>query len=99
MRLEESGSHLVKPSRPHVGAVAGGPTRGQRSGGIWVSSVFNMPPRSPQNMWGSARFSYSRMGIKKKIEIVFSSSHLKCSIVIRQLMVDVMHMPKKEVAI
>lgn len=57
MRPEESASHLVKPSQPHVGAVAGGPTRGQRSGGIWVSSVFNMPPRAPQIAQCSVLFS------------------------------------------
>lgn len=49
MRPEESGSHLVKPSQPHVGAVAGGPTRGQRSEEIWVSPAFNRPPRSTHN--------------------------------------------------
>lgn len=91
MSLEESCSRLVKPPRPHVGAGEGGPTRGQRSGGIRVSPVFNMPP--PLRVRGFCSvLLFMHMYLKKE-------KHLKCSVIRRQLTVDVIHMPKKEVAI
>lgn len=72
MRLEESGSHLVKPSRPHVGAVAGDQPEVKGQGGFGFLPSLTCP-LALLRICGVLLGSLIDAWALKK-----NSSHLKC---------------------